>query len=101
LRHIARFVAGAYFKGMGPAGTFFIKVIDKGQAFVVGEAQPFPVEQCAEVVVGTEVVVYVDDNAAGFGKIGAIGKAGDVTGYHWGITRKRAMLGWEAGMAGA
>ncbi len=29
----------------------------------------------------------------------AIGKAGDVTGYHWGITRKRAMLGWEAGMA--
>ena len=29
----------------------------------------------------------------------AIGKAGDVTGYHWGITRKRAMLGWEAGVA--
>jgi AraC family transcriptional regulator of adaptative response/methylated-DNA-[protein]-cysteine methyltransferase len=26
-----------------------------------------------------------------------IGKAGDLTGYHWGITRKRAMLGWEAG----
>jgi AraC family transcriptional regulator of adaptative response/methylated-DNA-[protein]-cysteine methyltransferase len=31
-----------------------------------------------------------------------VGKAGDVTGYHWGITRKRAMLGWEAGkVAGA
>src|SRR5471030_2445548 len=30
-----------------------------------------------------------------------IGKNGDVTGYHWGITRKRAMLGWEAGMAAA
>jgi AraC family transcriptional regulator of adaptative response/methylated-DNA-[protein]-cysteine methyltransferase len=29
----------------------------------------------------------------------AMGKSGDVTGYHWGITRKRAMLGWEAGMA--
>jgi AraC family transcriptional regulator, regulatory protein of adaptative response / methylated-DNA-[protein]-cysteine methyltransferase len=28
-----------------------------------------------------------------------IGKNGDITGYHWGITRKRAMLGWEAGMA--
>jgi AraC family transcriptional regulator of adaptative response/methylated-DNA-[protein]-cysteine methyltransferase len=28
-----------------------------------------------------------------------IGKSGDITGYHWGITRKRAMLGWEAGMA--
>jgi AraC family transcriptional regulator of adaptative response/methylated-DNA-[protein]-cysteine methyltransferase len=28
-----------------------------------------------------------------------IGKDGDLTGYHWGITRKRAMLGWEAGMA--
>jgi AraC family transcriptional regulator, regulatory protein of adaptative response / methylated-DNA-[protein]-cysteine methyltransferase len=27
----------------------------------------------------------------------AVGKSGDVTGYHWGITRKRAMLGWEAG----
>ena len=26
-----------------------------------------------------------------------IGKGGDLTGYHWGITRKRAMLGWEAG----
>ena len=28
-----------------------------------------------------------------------IGKNGDLTGYHWGITRKRAMLGWEAGRA--
>ena len=25
-----------------------------------------------------------------------IGKSGDLTGYHWGLTRKRAMLGWEA-----
>jgi len=30
-----------------------------------------------------------------------IGKAGDLTGYHWGITRKRAMLGWEAGQVTA
>ena len=30
-----------------------------------------------------------------------VGKSGDLTGYHWGITRKRAMLGWEAGQAGA
>jgi AraC family transcriptional regulator of adaptative response/methylated-DNA-[protein]-cysteine methyltransferase len=30
-----------------------------------------------------------------------IGKNGDITGYHWGITRKRAMLGWEAGMTAA
>ena len=29
----------------------------------------------------------------------AIGKSGDITGYHWGLTRKRAMLGWEAGVA--
>ena len=29
-----------------------------------------------------------------------IGKSGDLTGYHWGLTRKRAMLGWEAGQAG-
>jgi AraC family transcriptional regulator, regulatory protein of adaptative response / methylated-DNA-[protein]-cysteine methyltransferase len=29
-----------------------------------------------------------------------IGKNGDLTGYHWGITRKRAILGWEAGHAG-
>ncbi|TIN66620.1 MAG: methylated-DNA--[protein]-cysteine S-methyltransferase, partial [Mesorhizobium sp.] len=27
----------------------------------------------------------------------AIGKSGDLTGYHWGLTRKRAILGWEAG----
>ena len=25
-----------------------------------------------------------------------LGKSGDVTGYHWGLTRKRAILGWEA-----
>jgi AraC family transcriptional regulator of adaptative response/methylated-DNA-[protein]-cysteine methyltransferase len=30
-----------------------------------------------------------------------IGKSGDLTGYHWGITRKRAMLGWEAARVGA
>jgi AraC family transcriptional regulator of adaptative response/methylated-DNA-[protein]-cysteine methyltransferase len=29
-----------------------------------------------------------------------IGKSGDLTGYHWGLTRKRAMLGWEAGKVG-
>jgi AraC family transcriptional regulator, regulatory protein of adaptative response / methylated-DNA-[protein]-cysteine methyltransferase len=26
-----------------------------------------------------------------------IGKSGDITGYHWGLTRKRAIIGWEAG----
>jgi AraC family transcriptional regulator of adaptative response/methylated-DNA-[protein]-cysteine methyltransferase len=28
-----------------------------------------------------------------------IGKSGELTGYHWGLTRKRAMLGWEAAKA--
>ncbi len=28
-----------------------------------------------------------------------LGKGGDFCGYHWGITRKRAILGWEAGVA--
>ncbi|MFD2238733.1 bifunctional helix-turn-helix domain-containing protein/methylated-DNA--[protein]-cysteine S-methyltransferase [Aureimonas populi] len=27
-----------------------------------------------------------------------VGKGGALTGYHWGLTRKRAMLGWEAGV---
>ncbi|MEL6744554.1 MAG: bifunctional helix-turn-helix domain-containing protein/methylated-DNA--[protein]-cysteine S-methyltransferase [Pseudomonadota bacterium] len=27
-----------------------------------------------------------------------LGKSGKLTGYHWGLTRKRAMLGWEAGV---
>lgn len=27
----------------------------------------------------------------------ALGKSGQLTGYHWGLTRKRAILGWEAG----
>lgn len=27
-----------------------------------------------------------------------IGKSGALTGYHWGVTRKQAMLGWERGM---
>ncbi|MEO0635221.1 MAG: bifunctional helix-turn-helix domain-containing protein/methylated-DNA--[protein]-cysteine S-methyltransferase [Pseudomonadota bacterium] len=29
----------------------------------------------------------------------ALGKSGKLTGYHWGLTRKQAMLGWEAGIA--
>jgi AraC family transcriptional regulator of adaptative response/methylated-DNA-[protein]-cysteine methyltransferase len=29
-----------------------------------------------------------------------VGKNGALTGYHWGLTRKRAMLGWEAGRIG-
>ena len=28
-----------------------------------------------------------------------IGKSGALTGYHWGLTRKRAILGWEAAKA--
>jgi AraC family transcriptional regulator of adaptative response/methylated-DNA-[protein]-cysteine methyltransferase len=31
----------------------------------------------------------------------ALGKSGALTGYHWGLTRKRAMLGWEAGQLSA
>lgn len=27
-----------------------------------------------------------------------LGKGGDLRGYHWGLTRKRAILGWEAGL---
>ena len=30
-----------------------------------------------------------------------LGKGGGITGYHWGLTRKRAMLGWEAGRLAA
>jgi AraC family transcriptional regulator of adaptative response/methylated-DNA-[protein]-cysteine methyltransferase len=30
----------------------------------------------------------------------ALGKSGALTGYHWGLTRKQAMLGWEAGQVG-
>ncbi|QND12479.1 methylated-DNA--[protein]-cysteine S-methyltransferase [Rhizobium leguminosarum bv. trifolii] len=29
----------------------------------------------------------------------AVGKDGALTGYHWGLTRKRAMLGWESAHA--
>jgi len=31
----------------------------------------------------------------------ALGKDGKLTGYHWGITRKQAILGWEAGQVSA
>lgn len=31
----------------------------------------------------------------------ALGKSGALTGYHWGLTRKRAILGWEAGQFAA
>lgn len=29
-----------------------------------------------------------------------VGSTGKLTGYHWGIARKRAILGWEAGVSG-
>jgi AraC family transcriptional regulator, regulatory protein of adaptative response / methylated-DNA-[protein]-cysteine methyltransferase len=28
-----------------------------------------------------------------------LGKSGSLSGYHWGLTRKRAILGWEAGIS--
>lgn len=31
----------------------------------------------------------------------AMGSTGALTGYHWGLTRKRAMLGWEAALTSA
>jgi AraC family transcriptional regulator of adaptative response/methylated-DNA-[protein]-cysteine methyltransferase len=30
-----------------------------------------------------------------------LGRSGALTGYHWGLTRKQAILGWEAGRTGA
>jgi len=30
-----------------------------------------------------------------------LGKSGGLCGYHWGLTRKRAILGWEAGVLAA
>jgi AraC family transcriptional regulator, regulatory protein of adaptative response / methylated-DNA-[protein]-cysteine methyltransferase len=30
-----------------------------------------------------------------------LGKTGALTGYHWGLTRKQAILGWEAGQVAA
>lgn len=30
-----------------------------------------------------------------------ISRSGSLCGYHWGLTRKRAILGWEAGVTGA
>jgi AraC family transcriptional regulator of adaptative response/methylated-DNA-[protein]-cysteine methyltransferase len=30
-----------------------------------------------------------------------LGRSGALTGYHWGLTRKQAILGWEAGAFGA
>ena len=28
-----------------------------------------------------------------------LGREGDLCGYHWGLTRKKAILGWETGLA--
>ena len=30
-----------------------------------------------------------------------LGKGGSLCGYHWGLTRKRAIIGWEAGVLGS
>lgn len=29
-----------------------------------------------------------------------LGRTGDLCGYHWGLTRKKAILGWESGLPG-
>ncbi len=29
-----------------------------------------------------------------------VGSTGALTGYHWGVPRKRAILGWESGVVG-
>ena len=29
-----------------------------------------------------------------------VGSNGALTGYHWGVPRKRAILGWESGVIG-
>ena len=29
-----------------------------------------------------------------------LAKSGGLGGYHWGLTRKQAILGWEAGILG-
>jgi AraC family transcriptional regulator of adaptative response/methylated-DNA-[protein]-cysteine methyltransferase len=29
-----------------------------------------------------------------------LGKNATLTGYYWGVTRKQAILGWEAGLTG-
>jgi AraC family transcriptional regulator, regulatory protein of adaptative response / methylated-DNA-[protein]-cysteine methyltransferase len=31
----------------------------------------------------------------------ALGRSGALTGYHWGLVRKQAMIAWEAGRPGA
>jgi AraC family transcriptional regulator of adaptative response/methylated-DNA-[protein]-cysteine methyltransferase len=30
-----------------------------------------------------------------------IGRSGALTGYHWGLARKQAIIGWEAGQGQA
>ena len=30
-----------------------------------------------------------------------LGRSGALTGYHWGLARKQAIIGWEAGRVGA
>ena len=30
-----------------------------------------------------------------------LGRSGALTGYHWGVTRKQAMLGWEGARVAA
>jgi AraC family transcriptional regulator of adaptative response/methylated-DNA-[protein]-cysteine methyltransferase len=29
-----------------------------------------------------------------------LGRSGALTGYHWGLVRKQAIIGWEAGRVG-
>jgi AraC family transcriptional regulator of adaptative response/methylated-DNA-[protein]-cysteine methyltransferase len=71
-----------------------------------------PEEPLRVVLIGTDFEVRVAPRAVG-AAVGknpisfvvpchrVLGKSGELTGYHWGLTRKRAMLGWEAGTVAA
>ena len=50
------------------------------------------VRQALEQFAGIDDPAMLEQAKARF-----LGKSGALTGYHWGITRKHAMLGWEAG----
>jgi len=86
--------------GDGPLGTA-ANLAEKGASavggaigWVWGEAKGRTVKRLARAAVGKNPISFVVPCHR------VLGKGGSLCGYHWGLTRKRAILGWEAGVAG-
>ena len=83
---------------------FEVRVWETLLRIPMGEAQTYAAVACG---IGSPKAARAVGAAVGRNPVSfvvpchrVVGASGALTGYHWGLTRKRAILGWEAGQCG-